>query len=147
MAVDRPRRARFEEPDNVESYVAKRSLGFTQADSDPIAVRPARAARALEPNAAGTRAQKTDRVHLVFPAPPRPRGALPAEPLSRNFDEPKATPDEPTAAARRAIVDLEPTPSSQSVVPSQPAAPVPVQQAASEGGSITHAPPREPAIG
>jgi ABC-2 type transport system ATP-binding protein len=147
MAVDRPRRARFEEPDNVESYVAKRSLGFTQADSDPIAVRPARAARALEPNAAGTRAQTTDRDHLGFPAPPRPRRALPAEPLSRDFDEPKATPDEPTAAARRAIVDLEPTPSSPSVMPSQPAEPLAVQPAASEERSIIPAPPREPAIG
>ena len=33
MPVDRPRRALLEEPDDVESYVAKRSRGFTQADS------------------------------------------------------------------------------------------------------------------
>ena len=65
MPVDRPRRALLEEPDNVESYVAKRSLGFTQADSgDHIVVRPARAARALEQTAVGTETATADRDQL-----------------------------------------------------------------------------------
>jgi len=65
MPVDRPRRALLEEPDDVESYVAKRSRGFTQADSgDRVVVRPARAARALESSAIGTQLQTADHDHL-----------------------------------------------------------------------------------
>jgi hypothetical protein len=64
MPVDRPRRALLEEPDDVESYVAKRSRGFTQADSaDRVVVRPTRAARALEPSAVTTQTQTADRDH------------------------------------------------------------------------------------
>jgi ABC-2 type transport system ATP-binding protein len=116
--VDRPRRALFEEPDNVESFVAKRSRGFAHADSgDHIVVRPARAARALEPNAVGPRAQTADSDRLGLSDPSRARRALPAEPLSWDFEEQKAIPTEAAAAGRRAIVDLEPTQSSGPVVP------------------------------
>ena len=86
--MDRPRRALLEEPDNVESYVAKRSLGFTQADSgDRIVVRPARAARALEPSGIGTQAQTADSDRLGFSDPPRPRRASLTEPLSWDLEE------------------------------------------------------------
>jgi ABC-2 type transport system ATP-binding protein len=146
--VDRPRRALFEEPDNVESYVAKRSLGFTQADTeDRIVVRPARATRALEPSAAGTQAQTTDGELGLFDPPPTPRRALPAEPLSRDLEAPKASPTESAAAGRRAVVDLEPTPSNGPVVPSQPTVPLAVRPAALEPRSIAPSSPREPAAG
>ena len=145
--MDRPRRALLEEPDNVESYVAKRSLGFTQADSgDRIVVRPARAARPLEPSAVGTQPPTAGR---DLSDPPMPRRATPAEPLSWDFDDEKPTTTEPAAVGRRAIVDLEPTPSRQPVVPSQPAAPLAVRQAAPENPQpppSAPSPPREPAI-
>jgi ABC-2 type transport system ATP-binding protein len=145
--VDRPRRALIEEPDNVESYVAKRSLGFTRAETeDRLVVRPPRATRALEPRAAGTEAQTADRDQLGFSDPPTPRRALPAEPLSCDLDEQKAIPAEPAAAGRRAIVDLGPTPSSGPVVPSQPIVPIAVRPAALEPRSIAPSPPLEPAI-
>jgi ABC-2 type transport system ATP-binding protein len=145
--VDRPRRALFEEPDNVESDVAKRSRGFTQADSgDRIVVRPARAARAFEPSAVETETQIADRDHLGFSDPPRPRRALLAEPLSWDLEEHKAIPTEPAAAGRRAIVDLEPTPSSGPVVPSQPIVPIAVRPAALEPRSVPPSPPPEPAV-
>jgi ABC-2 type transport system ATP-binding protein len=122
MPVDRPRRALPEEPDDVESYVAKRSRGFTQADSrDRIVVRPARAARALEPSAIGSQTHTADRDHLGFSDPPTPRRALFAEPLSWNLDEDEPIPTEVRTAGRRAIVDLEPAQSSQSVVDLEPA--------------------------
>jgi ABC-2 type transport system ATP-binding protein len=129
MPVDRPRRALLEEPDNVESYVAKRSLGFTQADSgDLIVVRPARAARALEPAAVGTQTPTADSDQLGFSDAPRPRRASTAEPVSWDFDEEKPTPTEPSAPGRRAIVDLEPYEPSQTVLPAQPAASLAVRQ-------------------
>jgi ABC-2 type transport system ATP-binding protein len=145
--VDRPRRALLEEPDNVESYVAKRSLGFTQADSgDHVVVRPARAARALEPSGIGTQAQTADRDRPGFSDPPRPRRASLTEPLSWDLEEEKVTPTAPAAAGRRAIVDLEPSPSGGPVVPSQPTVPLTVRPAAPEPRSIAPAPPREPAV-
>jgi ABC-2 type transport system ATP-binding protein len=120
MPVDRPRRALLEEPDDVESYVAKRSRGFTQADSgDHIVVRPSRAARALEPSEVRTQTQTADRDHLGFSEPPTPRRALPPERLSWNLDEDESTPVEVRITGRRAIVDLEPSQSSRPL-PSQP---------------------------
>jgi ABC-2 type transport system ATP-binding protein len=143
--VDRPRRALFEEPDNVESYVAKRSRGFTQADSgDHIVVRPARAVRALEPRAVGTEAQTADRDDLGFSDPPRPRRASPAEPLSWDLEEQKAIPTEAAAAGRPAIVDLEPTPSRRPVVPSQPILPAAMGSAAPEPRSVASSPEQTP---
>ncbi|HMI33574.1 MAG TPA: ATP-binding cassette domain-containing protein [Propionibacteriaceae bacterium] len=145
--MDRPRRALPEEPDNVESYVAKRSLGFTQADSgDHGVVRPARAARALEPNVITTQAQTADRDRPGFSDPPRPRRASRTQTLSWDLEEEKADPTAPAAAGRRAIVDLEPSPSSRSVVPSQPTVPLPARPATPEPRSIAPAPPREPAV-
>jgi ABC-2 type transport system ATP-binding protein len=145
--VDRPRRALIEEPDDVESYVAKRSLRFTQADSgDRIVVRPARATRALEPSAGGTQAQTADSDQLGLSDPPTPRRALPAEPLSWDLEAQKASPTEPAAAGRRAIVDLEPTPAGGPAVPSQPTVPLAVRPAALEPGSIEPLPLREPAV-
>ena len=133
MPVDRPRRALLEEPDNVESYVAKRSLGFTQADSgDLIVVRPARAARALEQAAVGTQTPTEDHDQLGFSDAPRPRRASTAEPVSWDFDEEKPTPTEPSAPGRRAIVDLESYGPSTTVPPAQPAASLEVGQSAAE---------------
>jgi ABC-2 type transport system ATP-binding protein len=145
--VDRPRRALLEEPDNVESYVAKRSLGFTQADGgDNIVVRRARAARALEPSGIGTQAQTADRDRPGLSGPPRPRRASLTEPSSWDLEEEKVTPTAPAAAGRRAIVDLEPSPSGGPAVPSQPAVPLTVRPAAPEPRSIAPAPPRAPAV-
>jgi ABC-2 type transport system ATP-binding protein len=120
MPVDRPRRALLEEPDDVESYVAKRSRGFTQADSgDRIDVRPVRAARALEPSSVGTTQTHTaDRDQLGFSDPTTPRRALPAEPLSWDLDEDESPPAEVAVAGRRAIVDLEPSHSKEPAPPS-----------------------------
>ena len=133
MPVDRPRRALLEEPDNVESYVAKRSLGFTQADSgDLIVVRPARAARALEQTAVGTQTPTEDHDQLGFSDAPRPRRASTAEPVSWDFDEEKPTPTEPSAPGRRATVDLESYEPSKTVPPAQPAASLEVGQSAAE---------------
>jgi ABC-2 type transport system ATP-binding protein len=140
--VDRPRRALFEEPDNVESYVAKRSRGFPHADSgDHIVVPPARAARKLEPNAVGPKAQIADSDQPGLSDPSRARRALPAEPLSWDFEEQKANPTE-AAAGRRAIVDLEPAQSSGSVVPSQPLVPLAARPAV-EPRSVAPACPLE----
>ena len=141
--MDRPRRALFEEPDNVESYVAKRSLGINEADTgDRIVVRPARATRALEPGAAGNQAQAAGRDQLGRSHPPTPRRALPAEPLSWDLEAPKASPTEPVAAGRRAIVDLEQTPVSGPIVPSQPTVPLAVRPTDLEPRGIEHSPPR-----
>ena len=121
MPVDRPRRALPDEPDDVESYVAKRSRGFTQADDgDRIVVRPARAARALEPSAVRTQTHTADRDPLGISDPSRPRRALPTEPMSWTLDEEEPPPTEARTAGRRAIVDLEPRQSNQPVLPSQP---------------------------
>ena len=99
MPVDRPRRALLEEPDDVESYVAKRSLGFTQADSgDRFVVRPARAARALEPSAIGAHVQTAEHDHLKVSGSPA-RRALPAESLSWHLDE-----EEPAPTGSRPLV-------------------------------------------
>ncbi len=120
MPVDRPRRALLEEPDDVESYVAKRSRGFTQADSgDRIVVRPARAARALEPSAITTQLQTAEHDHLGLSSSP-PRRALPAESLSwHDLDEEEPAPIGTRTSGRRAIVDPEPTQSSQPAPPSR----------------------------
>ena len=120
MPVDRPRRALLEEPDNLESYVAKRSRGFTQADSgDRIVVRAARAARALEPTAIG-QLQTGEHDHLGVSGS-RARRALPTESLSLDLDEDDRVPADTRTTGRRAIVDPEPTQSSQPALPAQPA--------------------------
>jgi ABC-2 type transport system ATP-binding protein len=113
MPVDRPRRALLEEPDDVESYVAKRSRGFTQADSgDRVVVRPARAARALEPSAIGTQLQTAEHDHLR-PSGLPPRRALPPESLTwHDLDEEAPAPTGTKAAGRRAFADPQPTQSS-----------------------------------
>jgi ABC-2 type transport system ATP-binding protein len=145
MPVDRPRRALLEEPDNVESYVAKRSLGFTQADSgDLIVVRPARAARALEQPAVGTDTPTADREQRNFSDPPSPRRASNTEPLSWDFDEEKPSPIVPSAPGRRAIVDLESYQPSQTVLPAQPAASVVVGQSAAESPQPRRSAPAQP---
>ena len=120
MPVDRPRRALLEEPDDVESYVAKRSRGFTQADSgDRVVVRPARAARALEPSAIGTQLQIADHDHLGLSGSP-PRRALPPESLRwHDLDEEVPAPTDTKTTGRRAIVDPEPTQSSEPDLPSR----------------------------
>jgi ABC-2 type transport system ATP-binding protein len=120
MPVDRPRRALLEEPDDVESYVAKRSRGFTQADSgDRVVVRPARAARAFEPSAIGTRLRTAEHDHLRPSGSPA-RRALPPESLSwHDLDEPEPAPTDTKTTGRRAIVDPEPTESSQHAPPSR----------------------------
>ena len=120
MPVDRPRRALPEEPDDVASYVAKRSRGFTQADSgDRIVVRPVRAARALEPSAVGiqTHTAESDLLGFSDSDAPRPRRALPAEPL-RWIDLDEPIPPDVAMAGRRAIVDLEQSHSSEPALPS-----------------------------
>ena len=122
MPVDRPRRALLNAPDDVESYVAKRSLGFTQADSgDRIMVRAARAAGVFEPGAVPTQIQVEDRDHVAIADPPRPRRAVPAEVFHRDFDDEEPTPTDASAAGRRAIVDLEPSQPARPAAPSQPA--------------------------
>jgi ABC-2 type transport system ATP-binding protein len=119
MPVDRPRRALLEELDNVESYVAKRSLGFTQADSgDRIVVRPARAAGAFEPSTVTSQTQLADRDHLATTDPPR--RALAAELFNWDLDKEEPAPRDTAAAGRRAILDLE---SIEPTRPSEPALP------------------------
>ena len=104
MPVDLPRRALVDEPDDIESYVARRSRGFTPADSavqlnadqlnadplnaDQLVVRPARPARALEPTT-------TDHSS-------RPRRASFAELLAPDPDDEKSTITE-AGIGRRAI--------------------------------------------
>ena len=114
--MDFPRRALLEEPDDVESYVARRSRGFTPADNtDQLVVRPARAAQAPEPTT-------TD-------DSPRPRRALFAERLTPDADEEKSTATE-AGIGRRAIDPLPQTvqayaPRREDSIPvrSQPAPP------------------------
>ena len=145
MPVDRPRRALLEEPDNVESYVAKRSLGFTQADSgDPIVVRPARAARAREQTAIATQTPTADRDEPGFSDLPNPRRAATAEFLTR-----EPTPTVPSVPGRRAIVDLEPYEPSKAVLPAQPATSLVIGQSAAESPQPRRSapsPPLEPAV-
>jgi ABC-2 type transport system ATP-binding protein len=99
MPVDLPRRALVDEPDDVESYVARRSRGFTPADSavqlnadqlnaDQLVVRPTRPARALE---------TTTTDHSS-----RPRRASFAELLAPDPDDEKSTITE-AGIGRRAI--------------------------------------------
>src|SRR4029453_15030241 len=120
MPVDRPRRALLEEPDDVESYVAKRSRGFTQADSgDRVVVRPARAARALGPNAIGTQLQTADHDHLGLSGSP-PRRALSPESLHwHDLDAEVPAPTDTKTTGRRALVDPEPTQSREPDLPSR----------------------------
>jgi ABC-2 type transport system ATP-binding protein len=150
MPVDRPRRALPDEPDDVESYVAKRSRGFTQADDgDRIVVRPARAARALEPSAVGIQTHTADRDPLGISDPSRPRRALPAEPMNWTLDEEEPPPTEATTAGRRALVDLEPRQSNQPVLPSQPwqlAAAPPAPLEAPQARRSAPSPHPEPAV-
>src|SRR5215218_7032350 len=117
MPVDLPRRALVDEPDDIESYVARRSRGFTPADSavqlhvdqlnvdqlnadqlnadplnaDQLVVHPARAARSLEPTT-------TDHSS-------RPRRASFAELLAPDPDDKKSTITE-AGIGRRAIDPL-----------------------------------------
>jgi ABC-2 type transport system ATP-binding protein len=99
MPVDLPRRALVDEPDDIESYVARRSRGFTPADSavqlnadqlnaDQLVVRPTRPARALE---------TTTTDHSS-----RPRRASFAELLAPDPDDEKSTITE-AGIGRRAI--------------------------------------------
>jgi ABC-2 type transport system ATP-binding protein len=121
MPVDRPRRALLEEPDDVESYVARRSLGLTPAhNGDPIAVHPARAAGAFEPAATAQEVAVSDHPRLPDPAPwPRraflaeaaqqPEPAAPVAPFPfemspqprRSAPSPSVEPDRATTSALR----------------------------------------------
>jgi ABC-2 type transport system ATP-binding protein len=92
MSVDFPRRAVFDEPDDVDSYVAKRSRGFTPADQSERLGHPARAARELEPT-------PTDDPSA------RPRRASFAGPLTPDADEEKSTATE-AGIGRRAMDPL-----------------------------------------
>jgi ABC-2 type transport system ATP-binding protein len=122
MPVDRPRRALLDAPDDVESYVAKRSLGFTQADSgDRIVMRAASAAGAFEPSAVPAQIQVGDRDHVATSDLSRPRRAVPAELFHRDFDDEEPTPTDARAAGRRAIVDLELSKPARPASSSQPA--------------------------
>jgi ABC-2 type transport system ATP-binding protein len=94
-----------------------------------MVARPARAARPLEPSAVGTRPRTAGHDSSD---PPKPRRATPAESLTWDFDDEKPTTAEPMAVGRRAVVDLGPTQSSPSVLPSQPVAPLAVWQAIPE---------------
>ena len=109
MSVDQPRRALLEEPDDVESYVAKRSRGFTPADhGDPLVSRPARAARALEPALPPQPGAEPDQLESTDPGH-RPRRALaaelPAESLTPDTDHEKASQTE-AGIGRRAMDPL-----------------------------------------
>ena len=97
MPVDFPRRAVSDDPDDIEPYVARRSLGFTPADQgDQLLTRPARAERLLEPTA--TIPPEANQAGLS----PRPRRASFAEPLTSDADEEKSTATE-AGIGRRAI--------------------------------------------
>ena len=114
MPVDFPRRALFDEPEDIDPYVARRSLGFTPADrgdqlDDQFMVRPARAARALEPTTT------TDSA--------RPRRASFAELLTPAADEEKSTSTE--AGIGRRALDPLPGRLTQPAQPPEPTAPVP----------------------
>ncbi|HJV12484.1 MAG TPA: ATP-binding cassette domain-containing protein [Propionibacteriaceae bacterium] len=112
--MDFPRRALFDEPEDIDPYVAKRSRGFTPADrgdqlDDQFMVRPARAARAPEPT------NTTDSA--------RPRRASFAEWLTADADEEKSTATE--AGIGRRAMDPLPGRLTQSASPPERATPVP----------------------
>ena len=134
--MDRPRRALVEEPDDVESYVARRSRGFTPADDgDHLATRPARAARALEPPVITHPSPESDQLGFSDPVPRPRRALLPEtprpgpprpEPLLPDADKEKTTAAE-AGIGRRA---MDPLPSRYAepavrLEPAAPAAPTP----------------------
>jgi ABC-2 type transport system ATP-binding protein len=146
MPVDRPRRAFLEEPDDVESYVARRSLGFTPADyDDPISARPARAVRAFEPAATAQDVAEPD--HPRLPDPPlRPRRAFlaqaaqqsqPAAPVApfpfemspqprRSASSPSGEPDQAATPPATPMPPASPPPATPvPSTPPPPATPVP----------------------
>ena len=71
-----------------------------------------RAARALEPSAIGAHVQAAEHDHLMVSGSPA-RRALPAESLSWRLDEEEPAQTGSRTTGRRAIVDPEPTQSSQ----------------------------------
>jgi ABC-2 type transport system ATP-binding protein len=140
--VDRPRRALAEEPDDVESYVARRSRGFTSADNgDHLATRPARAAQALEPAVSTHPSPESDQLGFSDPVP-RPRRAVLPEPLLSGPLLPDAG-KEKTAATEAGIgrraMDLLPSRYAEPAVRLEPAAP------AAPTPSVASPPPRRSA--
>src|SRR4029450_78823 len=96
MPVDFPRRAVSYDPDDIEPYVARRSLGFTQADQgDQLLTPPARAERLLESAAIPPENNQAG-------PSPRPRRASFAEPLASDAGGEKPTAME-EGIGRRAI--------------------------------------------
>ena len=119
--MDRPRRALVEGPDDVESYVARRSRGFTPADNaDPLVAHPARAARSLEPPVITHPSPESDRLGFSDPVP-RPRRALRPEPLLPDAGEEKMAATE--AGFGRRAMDPLPSRYAEPAVRREPAAP------------------------
>jgi len=111
-----------EEPDDVESYVARRSRGFTPADNgDHLATRPARAARALEPAVSTHPSPESDQVGFSDPVP-RPRRAVLPEPLLPDADKEKTAATEAGIGRRAMGRYAEP---AVRLEPAGPAAPTP----------------------
>jgi hypothetical protein len=135
VSVDRPRRALLEESDDVESYVARRSRGFTPADhSEPPVSRPARAARALEPTLPPQTGAESDK--SVFSDPlSRPRRALPSESLIPDSDQEMAATLE--AALGRRAMDPLPSRFTQSDPKPRRSAPSPSPEPAVERSSAS----------
>ncbi len=80
--MDRPRRALAEEPDDVESYVARRSRGFTPADDgNHLATRAVRAARALEPPVITHPSPESDQLGFSDPSAAAAASPAPGNPL------------------------------------------------------------------
>jgi ABC-2 type transport system ATP-binding protein len=127
MPVDRPRRAFLEEPDDVESYVARRSLGFTPADSgDQIAARPERAARAFESAVTTQEVAESDHPRLPDRAP-RPRRASLAEAAQRYESAAPAAPFpfESSPQPRRSAPSPSVEPEHAATPPATPVPPAP----------------------
>lgn len=147
MPVDFPRRALIEESDDVESYVARRSLGFTPADQiDQLITRPVRAARSLEPPPTIQQATNSS------DPSPRPRRASFAEPLTIDADEEKSTAAE--AGIGRRAIDPFPqpinayAPRAEDAIPVQPQpAPLPPMSSPLESRAVPSAPsPKSPVL-
>ena len=124
--MDRPRRALVEEPDDVESYVARRSRGFTPADNgDHLATRPARAARALEPPVITHPSPESDQLGFSDPVPRPRRAVLPEPPLPEPLlpDADKETTAATEAGIGRRAMDPLPSRYAEPAVRLEPAAP------------------------
>src|SRR5215217_5313271 len=144
MPVDFPRRAVSYDPDDIEPYVARRSLGFTAIDQgDRLIARPARAERLLEPPA--TTPPETNQADPS----PRPRRASFAELLTPDADEEKSTATE-TGIGRRAIDPFPETikpyaPRADDAIPVQPQ-PTPLRPLSPPASRALPPPPESHAV-